>query len=135
MCIGPDSGAPCSDDAACGSGAVCERHPGFALLGPAIIPPSRVLVGDAEPLGIATLLRPPTDARPILVQYATDDWIVFPSQPRQIADAMALPPTPPGADLPARAVRAWAGGHEFILQPAVREEAVRFLARHLASAR
>jgi hypothetical protein len=131
ICIGRDPAATCSEDAACGPGAVCERHPGLWLLGPAIIAPSRVLVGDAEPLGITTLLRPPADARAILMQYATEDWIVFPSQVRQLGDALALPAVSPGDDLPSRALRAWPGGHDFILQPAVRAEAVRFLARHL----
>jgi hypothetical protein len=65
------------------------------------------------------------------MQYATEDWIVFPSQARQVGDALALPPVPPGGDLPSRAMRAWPGGHDFILQPSVRAEAVRFLARHL----
>ena len=136
VCIGPGATAEvCADDASCGPGAVCDRHPGLFLIAPAVLPPSRLLIGDAEPLGATALLRPPVDARPILVQYATDDAIVFASQTRQVADALGLPLVPGDAELPSRALRAWAGGHGFILQPAVRAEAARFLARHLAGTR
>jgi hypothetical protein len=133
VCIGPGAtGAVCADDASCGPGAVCDRPPGLFLIAPAVLPPARLLIGDAEPLGATALLRQPVDARPILVQYATDDAIVFASQTRQVADALALPFVSADAELPSRAVRAWPGGHEFILQPAVRAEAARFLARNLA---
>jgi pimeloyl-ACP methyl ester carboxylesterase len=135
VCIGPGRDGTCTDDVTCGPGAVCDRHPGLFLIAPAVLPPSRLLIGDAEPLGTTALLRPPIDARPILIQYATDDWIVFPSQARLVADALALPLVPAGRDLPSRALRAWPGGHEFILDDAVRAEAVRFLARHLSSTR
>jgi len=135
VCIGDEGGGNCTDDATCGPGAVCEKQPGLFLVGPAVLPASRLLIGDAEPLGATALLRPPLDARPILVQYATDDAIVFASQSRQIADALALPAAPAGDDLPSRAVRAWPGGHEFILNDAVRAEAVRFLARQLSRPR
>ena len=135
VCIGPDGGAICADDASCGPGAVCDRDPGMFLMSPAVLPPARLLIGDAEPLGVTALLRPPIDARPILVQYATEDAIVFPSHTRLVADALALPLVPADAALPSRALRAWSGGHEFILQPAVRAEAVRFLAGHLSAAR
>jgi hypothetical protein len=98
----------------------------------ALGPVARVLVGDAEPLGVAAFLRPPADRRPVLVQLATADTIVFPPYSRRVADALALPFTVDTDEVPDRAFTVWPGGHELIHAPALQAEAARFLTRRPA---
>jgi len=133
-CVGALGGKMCTTDADCGAG-ICEHHPGLWLVPTALGPTARVLVGDAEPLGMAAFLGPPDDTRPVLVQLATADAIVFRPYARRVADALALVPVTSGADLPPRAVTEWPGGHDFIHDPAVRLEAARFLARYARAGR
>jgi hypothetical protein len=130
VCVGAASGPTCTDDAACGTGLPCDHHPGIWLLGPAVAPAYRLLVADVEPMGGAALLRPPQDARPLLVQGATDDTIVFSTITRRVGDALGLPEVGAEAELPPRARRMWPGGHNFLDDPRVRAEAAGFLARY-----
>lgn len=127
VCVGGEP-ATCASDADCGAGR-CEHHPGLWLVPAALGPVARPLVGDAEPLGVAAFLRPPADNRPVLLQLAMDDAIVFQPYGRRVADALALPIVPRGHPLPARAATVWTGGHAFVHAPALQAEAAAFLSR------
>jgi alpha-beta hydrolase superfamily lysophospholipase len=130
VCLGAASGSTCTDDAACGAGVPCDHHPGIWLFSPAVAPAYRRLIADVEPLAGAALLRPPYDGRPLLVQGANDDTIVFSAITRRVGDALGLPEVGAGEELPPRARRMWAGGHDFLDQAPVRAEAADFLARY-----
>lgn len=93
-------------------------------------PAYRLLVGDSDPMGATALLRPPLDSRPLLVQLATDDVIVFALNTRRVADALGLPAVAGGAELPTRALSVWPGDHDFLGEAVVRAEAAAFLAEH-----
>jgi len=135
VCVGAAHGPTCMQDGACGDGSPCDHHPGIWLLTPAVGPAYRLLVGDVEPMASAALLRPPRDARPLLVQGAADDLIVFPTITRRVGDALDLPEVAAGATLPRRGRRMWPGGHGFLGDAPVRAEAAAFLAQHWNDAR
>jgi hypothetical protein len=99
-------------------------------LQPSVAPAYRLLIADVEPLAGAALLRPPQDVRPLLVQGALDDVIVFSTITRRVGDALDLPEVAAGEELPRRARRMWPGGHNFLDEAPVRAEAAGFLARY-----
>jgi hypothetical protein len=130
VCVGAADGSTCTDDGGCGAGLPCDHHPGIWLASPGVAPAYRLLIADVEPMAGVALLRPPHDARPLLVQGATDDVIVFSTITRRVGDALDLPEMSAGDELPARARRMWPGGHGFLDDARVRAEAAGFLARY-----
>ena len=133
---GPEHGRSCQMNGRCAAPGLCAVDPFQWEFASRVAMPYALAGGGVDPLAFASRRTGAVSHGPLLLIGGGLDYVIYPNLMGHLADGLGLHPAALGVWRGPRARRVqWPElGHDLVEQPAVREQAVMFLAERMRAA-